>query len=664
MVAKLSACRVGARPRRPRRVRSSTAATLDGTHTHLETRRDNAHGGASRPAQRGTEGHDDDGHDGRSGTRGSARSADVPTPARHVRARRRRAPVRRRRQGRTSICSPALASRRWATRTRGSRDGARRSGADAAAHVEPVLPPAAGRSWQRGSRRCPGSTARSSATAARKRWRRASSSPGATGIRRARPTHRVRRAPRRRSTAGRWASLSVTWDEHYRAPFEPLLPGVTFVDATTPPRSSPPSTTTTAAIIVEPIQGEGGVRRSRAAFAAAISEACDAPARSSLPTKSRRVAAGPAIRSTHAASGSSRTWWRSARRSAAGVPVGAALISERGRRHDHARRPRHHLRRQPARVPGGALRPRRDESGAAQSTSAALGATFDAAARHRGSVTRLSRVAARALIWGIELDRRRGRRRAGRAGARPHREPDGRERHPPAAALHHHRTETWTTGAAWLGASPRRLSREPGGRHGRSRALVLELATSARRPEAHARPDSRPTWRPGICCPRTARGDHASHARFVVADRSGKVVGCAELRAAQRAVAEVRSLVGRTTRARPGIAAASSSTSFGARARAAGFESSAPSPMRRAISSARLLDRAAPVGAGEGAHRLRRRARSSAAAASTRWCCRSSPVRRHAGDRLSPATRWRIAAREARCMTKRSRAASRRRPAS
>ena len=27
-------------------------------------------------------------------------------------------------------------------------------------------------------------------------------------------------------------ALSVTWDEHYRAPFQPLIPGVTFVDPT------------------------------------------------------------------------------------------------------------------------------------------------------------------------------------------------------------------------------------------------------------------------------------------------------------------------------------------------------------------------------------------------------------------------------------------------
>ena len=55
-------------------------------------------------------------------------------------------------------------------------------------------------------------------------------------------------------------ALSVTWDEHYRAPFQPLIPGVTFVDPTDPAAVAAAVTTDTAAIIVEPIQGEGGVR--------------------------------------------------------------------------------------------------------------------------------------------------------------------------------------------------------------------------------------------------------------------------------------------------------------------------------------------------------------------------------------------------------------------
>src|SRR6187431_2650120 len=64
-------------------------------------------------------------------------------------------------------------------------------------------------------------------------------------------------------------SLSVTWDEHYRGPFQPLIPGVTFVDGSDPAALSRAVDADTAAIIVEPIQGEGGVRPVTAAMAKA-----------------------------------------------------------------------------------------------------------------------------------------------------------------------------------------------------------------------------------------------------------------------------------------------------------------------------------------------------------------------------------------------------------
>ena len=69
-------------------------------------------------------------------------------------------------------------------------------------------------------------------------------------------------------------SLSVTWDEHYRAPFQPLIPGVSFVSAADPAELDRLVDDTTAAIIVEPIQGEGGVRPISAETAAAIAAAC------------------------------------------------------------------------------------------------------------------------------------------------------------------------------------------------------------------------------------------------------------------------------------------------------------------------------------------------------------------------------------------------------
>ncbi|MGE0041110.1 MAG: aspartate aminotransferase family protein [Vicinamibacterales bacterium] len=68
-------------------------------------------------------------------------------------------------------------------------------------------------------------------------------------------------------------ALSVTANEGYRAPFEPLIPGVTFVSPDDPAAIEAAITERTAAIIAEPIQGEGGVRPLPAETAAAIARA-------------------------------------------------------------------------------------------------------------------------------------------------------------------------------------------------------------------------------------------------------------------------------------------------------------------------------------------------------------------------------------------------------
>ena len=69
-------------------------------------------------------------------------------------------------------------------------------------------------------------------------------------------------------------SLSATWDEHYRAPFAPLIPGVTFAPSDDPAALDALVDDSTAAVMVEPIQGEGGVRPIAPAMAAAIAAAC------------------------------------------------------------------------------------------------------------------------------------------------------------------------------------------------------------------------------------------------------------------------------------------------------------------------------------------------------------------------------------------------------
>lgn len=69
-------------------------------------------------------------------------------------------------------------------------------------------------------------------------------------------------------------SLALTSHEPYRAPFEPLLAGVTFVAPGDSAALAAAVTEATAAIVLEPIQGEGGVRPLTPGFAEAVTDAC------------------------------------------------------------------------------------------------------------------------------------------------------------------------------------------------------------------------------------------------------------------------------------------------------------------------------------------------------------------------------------------------------
>ena len=73
-----------------------------------------------------------------------------------------------------------------------------------------------------------------------------------------------------------FGALSTTFDEHYRAPFAPLLPNVRFVPVNDPAALREAVTVNTAAIILEPIQGEGGVRPLSQEFATAVNDVCRA----------------------------------------------------------------------------------------------------------------------------------------------------------------------------------------------------------------------------------------------------------------------------------------------------------------------------------------------------------------------------------------------------
>ena len=70
-------------------------------------------------------------------------------------------------------------------------------------------------------------------------------------------------------------SLSATWNSKYREPFEPLVPGFTFVPYGKIDRVREAISENTAAIIAEPVQGEGGINIPPPAFFGELRETCD-----------------------------------------------------------------------------------------------------------------------------------------------------------------------------------------------------------------------------------------------------------------------------------------------------------------------------------------------------------------------------------------------------
>ena len=143
-------------------------------------------------------------------------------------------------------------------------------------------------------------------------------------------THRIGFVAVEHGFAGRtMGALSVTYDEHYRAPFLPLLEPVTFVDPSRPESLAVAVTDRTAAIIVEPIRGEGGVRPLPRAFADAVAEICRTTGTLLIADE---VQSGLG-RTGHAFHSHALGWTPDlisvGKALGSGVPVGAALVSEK-----------------------------------------------------------------------------------------------------------------------------------------------------------------------------------------------------------------------------------------------------------------------------------------------------------------------------------------------
>jgi acetylornithine/LysW-gamma-L-lysine aminotransferase len=70
-------------------------------------------------------------------------------------------------------------------------------------------------------------------------------------------------------------SLSATWEKKYRDPFAPLVPDFVHAPYNNAAEFEKAIDEQTAAVILEPVQGEGGVRPATAGFFQAVRKACD-----------------------------------------------------------------------------------------------------------------------------------------------------------------------------------------------------------------------------------------------------------------------------------------------------------------------------------------------------------------------------------------------------
>jgi acetylornithine/N-succinyldiaminopimelate aminotransferase len=124
-------------------------------------------------------------------------------------------------------------------------------------------------------------------------------------------------------------AVSVTWDDHYRAPFQPLIPNVTFVDPADVSAIAAAITLETAAVIVEPIQGEGGVRPITQRSADAIAAACRRTG-ALLIADEVQCGLGRTGRAFYSgALGLTPDLMALGKALGAGVPIGAAMFSDR-----------------------------------------------------------------------------------------------------------------------------------------------------------------------------------------------------------------------------------------------------------------------------------------------------------------------------------------------
>lgn len=124
-------------------------------------------------------------------------------------------------------------------------------------------------------------------------------------------------------------ALAVTHKAKYREPFAPLLPGVTFVEYNDLAGASAAIGAETCAVIVEPIQGEGGVHAAAPNFLRGLRALCDEQDALLIFDEVQCGIGRTGHLWAHQALGVTPDMMTIAKPLAGGLPLGAALVTER-----------------------------------------------------------------------------------------------------------------------------------------------------------------------------------------------------------------------------------------------------------------------------------------------------------------------------------------------
>ncbi|KAL5813243.1 hypothetical protein ACOSQ3_028193 [Xanthoceras sorbifolium] len=125
-------------------------------------------------------------------------------------------------------------------------------------------------------------------------------------------------------------ALALTSKEHYRLPFEPVMPGVTFVEyGNIEATKRLIQHGKTAAVFVEPIQGEGGIYSATKEFLQFLRSACDDAGALLVFDEVQCGLGRTGYLWAHEAYGVFPDIMTLAKPLAGGLPIGAALVTER-----------------------------------------------------------------------------------------------------------------------------------------------------------------------------------------------------------------------------------------------------------------------------------------------------------------------------------------------